>query len=82
MIYFKDVYMDSNNGNTIQNVWDQMVIFSQLTLRNILKSWKDLVTPKLRAAVASLTSEQRDDVICFLKCSTEELAGLPDGQGI
>ena len=32
--------------------------------------------------MASLTSEQRDNAICFLDCSTEELVGLPDGQGI
>ena len=44
-----------------------------------IEQWEDLCTYKLRAAVASLTSEQRDNAICFLKCSTEELAGLPDG---
>ena len=66
----------------MKNVWDQMVLFNQLTLRNILNGQEDLGTPKLRAAVASLTSEQRDEAICFLKCSTEELAGLPDSQGI
>ena len=63
----------------MNNVWDQMVLFNQLTLRNILNGREDLGTPKLRAAVASLTSEQRDNTICFLECSTEELAGLPDG---
>ena len=56
-----------------------MVLFNQLTLRNILNGRKDLGTPKLRAAVASLTVEQRDNTICFLKCSTEELTGLPEG---
>ena len=66
----------------MNNVWNQMVLFNQLTLRNILNRQKDLGTPKMRAAVASLTSEQRDNAICFLKCSTEGLAGLPDGQGI
>ena len=54
----------------------------QLPLCNILNRQEDLGTPKLRAAVSSLTSEQRDNAICFLKCSTEELSGLPDGQGI
>ena len=68
--------------NNIKNVWDQMVLFNQLTLRNILNGREDLGTLKLRAAVAALTSEQRDDAICFLVCSTEELAGLPDSQGI
>ena len=65
--------------NNTKNVWDQMVLFNQLTLRNILNGQEDLGTPKLRAAVAALTSEQRDNAICFLKCSSEELAGLPDG---
>ena len=36
----------------------------------------------MRASVASLTSEQSYNVICFFKYSTEELAGLPDGQGM
>ena len=65
--------------NNMKNEWDQMVLFNQLTLRNILNRREDLGTPKLRAAVASLTSEKRDNTICFLECSTEELAGLPDG---
>ena len=65
--------------NNINNVWDQIVLFNQLTLHNILNRREDLDTPELRAAVASLTSEQRDNSICFLERSTEELAGLPDG---
>ena len=68
--------------NNMNNVWDQIILFNQLTLHNILNGWEDLGTPKLRAAVASLKSEQRDNAICFLDCSTEEIAGLPDGQGI
>ena len=68
--------------NNTKNVWDQMVSFNQLTLHNILNGQDDLGTPKLRAAMASLTREQRDNAIFFLECSTEELAGLPDGQGI
>ena len=59
-----------------------MVLFNQLTLCDILSRREELGTLKLRAAVAALTSEQRDNTTCFLKCSTEELAGLPDGQGI
>ena len=66
----------------MSNVWDQMVLFNQLTLRIILNRREGLGTPKLRAAVAYLTSEQRDNVIFFLEWSTKELAGLPDGQGI
>ena len=49
---------------------------------NILNRREDLGLPKLRADMTSLTSEQRDNTIFFLECSTEELAGLPDGQGI
>ena len=63
----------------MKNVWDQMVLYNQLTLCNILNGQEDLGTPKLRAVVAALTREQRDNTICFLECSTEELAGLPDG---
>ena len=63
----------------MSNVWDQMVLINQLTLRNILNGKRELGTPKLRDAVASLTSEQRDNTICLLKSSTKELAGLPDG---
>ena len=51
--------------NNMNNVWDQMVLFNQLTLRNILNRQEDLGTPKLRAAVAALTSEQRDNTILF-----------------
>ena len=43
---------------------------------------EDLGTPKLRADVASLTNEQRNNAIFFLEYSTKELAGLPDVQGI
>ena len=68
--------------NNLNNVWDQMVLFNQLTLRNILNGREDLGTPKLRAAVSSLTSEQRGNAIFFLECSTEELAGLPGGKCI
>ena len=59
-----------------------MALFNQLTLRNILNGRSDLGTPELRAAVASMTDEQRDNALVFLKCNTEELAGLPDGRGI
>ena len=41
-------------SNNTKNVWDQMVLFNQLTLFNILNGREDLGTPKLRAAVASL----------------------------
>ena len=73
---------NSNNGNTSQNIWDQMALFNQLTLCNILNSRNNLGTPELRAAAASMSKEQKDDALVFLECYTEELAGLPSGQGI
>ena len=73
---------NTNNGNTSQNIWDQMALFNQLTLRNILNGRNNLGTPELRAAVAAMTDEQRDNALVFLECNTKELAGLPDGRGI
>ena len=43
---------------------------------------KNLVTPKLKAAVASMTEEQKDDACVFLECNTRELGGLSEGQGM
>ena len=34
---------------------------------------------ELRAAVAAMLDEQKDNTLIFLECNTEELAGLPDG---
>ena len=73
---------NANNSTPSQNVWDQMELFNQLTLRNILNRQNDLGTPELRAAVASMSEEQKDNVLVFLECNTEELAGLPNGRGI
>ena len=73
---------NSNIGNTSQNNWDQMALFNKLTLRNILNVRNNLGTPELRAAVASMSEEQKDDALIFLECNTEELAGLPDGWGM
>ena len=73
---------NNNNGNNSQNIWDQMALFNQLTLRNILNGRNDLGTPELRAAVASMNEEQKDNALVFLECNTEELAGLPDGRGM
>ena len=39
-------------------------------------------TLELRAAVASMSEEQKSEALVFLECNTEELAGLPDGQGM
>ena len=69
----------NNNGNNSQNIWDQMALFNQLTLQNILNGRNDLGTLELRAAVASMSEEQKDDTLVFLKCNTEELACLPNG---
>ena len=70
---------NSNNGNTSQNIWDQMALFNQLTLRNILNGRNNLGTPELRAAVASMSEEQKVDALVILKFNTEVLAGLPNG---
>ena len=72
---------NANNGNNSQNNWDQMALFNQLTIRNILDGKNYLGTPELRATVAAKTDEQRDGPLLFLKCNTEELAGLPNSCG-
>ena len=59
-----------------------MSLFNQLTLHNILNVRNILGTPELRAAMAAMIDEQRDNTLVFLECNTEELAGLPDGCGI
>ena len=59
-----------------------MSLFNQLTLRNILNFRNDLGTPELRAVVAAMMDEQRDNTLVLLECNTEELAVLPDGHGI
>ena len=58
--------MNNNNGNASQNILDQMALVNQLTLRNILNGRDDLSTPELRAAMAAMTDEQRDDALVFL----------------
>ena len=73
---------NNNNGNNCQNIWDQMALSNQLTLHNILNGRNNLGTPQLRAAVASMSEEQKDDALVFLDCNTEELAGFPDVQGM
>ena len=59
-----------------------MALFNQLTLHNILDGRKDLGTAQQRAVVAALANEQWAETVCFLMHETEELAGLPNGQGI
>ena len=70
---------NNNNSNNSQNIWDQMALFNQLTLRNILIGRKNLGTSELRAAFASMSEEQKDDAVILLECNNEELAGLPNG---
>ena len=53
-----------------------MALLNKLTLCNILKSRNNLGTPELRAAVASISEEQKDNTLVFLECNTEELAGF------
>ena len=73
---------NGNNGNASQNIWDQMALFNQLTLRNILNDRNNLGTPELRAVASAMSDEHRNDALVFLECNTEELAGLPDGRNI
>ena len=58
--------MNLNNSNASQNIWDQMALFNQLTLHNILNGRNNLSTPELKAAVAAMTSEQRYNTLVFL----------------
>ena len=51
-----------------------MKLINSLLFENILYGQNDLGTPKLRAAVASMAEEQKDKVLIFLECNTEELA--------
>ena len=70
------------NSTVSQNIWDQTALFNQLTLRNILNGRNNLGTSELRAAMATMLDEQRDNALVFLECNAEELAGLSDGCGI
>ena len=70
------------NGSTRQNIWDLMAQFNPLTLRIILNGRNILGSPELRASVAAMTDEKRDNTLGFLEFNTEELAGLLDGHGI
>ena len=46
-------------ARTSKNVWDQMVLFYQLTLCNITNGCEVLGTTELRATVAALTMSSR-----------------------
>ena len=58
-----------------------MVLFNQLTLKNILNGQDDLGTPDVRMAVAALAGKQKADALLFLNNNIEALAALPSGQG-
>lgn len=59
-----------------------MVLFNQITLKNVINSHVDLDTPKLRAAVATIKDKQKEEVLLFMDSNTKKLVGLPDSQGI
>ena len=59
-----------------------MELFNQFTLIDTLNGCNDLRMPELRASVAYMAEEQKDDVMFFLKFNMEELAGLHKGHGI
>ena len=68
-------------SNQPKNIWDTMVLFNQLTLRNILNGRDDLGTPEVRMAVAALAEEQKADTLLFLNNNIEALAALLSGRG-
>ena len=68
-------------SNQPKNIWDTMVLFNQLTLRNILNGRDDLGTPEVRMAVAALAEEQKADALLFLNNNIEALAALLSGRG-
>ena len=53
-------------SNQRTNIWDSMVLFKQVTLRNILEGQDDLSTPKVCKVVANLNEEQKADALLFL----------------
>ena len=55
---------NTNNGNASQNIWDQMTLFNQLTLQDILIGRNNLGNPELRAAVAAMKDGQRNNPHC------------------
>ena len=71
-----------NNSNARQNIWDQTALFIQLALCKILKKRYELGTPELRAAMATMLDEKRDDAFVFLECNADELSVLLNGCGI
>ena len=68
-------------SNQRTNIWDSMVLFNQVTLRNILESQDDLSTPKVSKAIAKFNEDQKAYNLLFLINNIEELAVLPAGRG-
>ena len=68
-------------SNQPKNIWDTMVLFNQLTLRNILNGRDDLGAPKVCMVVAALAEEQKADALLFLNNNIEALAALLSGRG-
>ena len=56
---------NGNNGNASQNIWDQMALFNQLILHNILFDKNNLSTPEIRANMAAMTDGQGDNTLVF-----------------
>ena len=54
------------NGNTRQNIWDQMTLLNQITLCNNLNVKNNSGAPKLIAAVAFMLDEQSYKAFVFL----------------
>ena len=55
-------------------------MLNQLTLHNISNVKNNLCNPELRAALSSITDEQRGKALLF-KQNTKELDEVPDGCG-
>ena len=56
-----------------------MVLFNQLTLRNILNGQDDLGTPEVRMVVAALGEVHKEDALLFLDNNIEVLSSLLSG---
>ena len=64
--------------STHKNAWDQMALFNQKILKNVIRGRQDIGNPEVIAAVATMTDQQKEDAILFLDSETEALADLPD----
>ena len=48
------------------DIWDSIVLFNQVTSRNILKGKNDFSTPEVCMALAALVDEQKVDTLFFI----------------